>query len=208
MNESLQTEIRIRGDGCDDSTVALAVACERSSCAERCRRGPLNTLEPMQLDGTLGDAFLDEEVGDLKALVALELDDLPVLLVVNEGAVAGKLLLDGSARSSERDGWAHLLESLEELLGIVLCTEPIAISVRRSVPHVIGGERRTLGQALQRRQRLTTIPLLDTDMDVVLLGADLISYSIPFVRERVWEGGGLCERAGQPRRAARTDRKC
>ena len=33
-----------------------------------------------------------EEVADLDALVALELDDLPHLLVVDEGAVAGEFL--------------------------------------------------------------------------------------------------------------------
>ena len=32
----------------------------------------------------------------------------------------------------------------------------------------------TLGQALQGRQRLTTVPLLDTDVDVVLLRPNLL----------------------------------
>ena len=46
----------------------------------------------MHLDRGAVDAVLDEEVADLDALVALELDDLPHLLVVDEGAVAGEFL--------------------------------------------------------------------------------------------------------------------
>ena len=46
----------------------------------------------MNLDSGLGDAFLDQERGDLQPLVALELDDLTSLLIINKGTVAGKFL--------------------------------------------------------------------------------------------------------------------
>jgi len=51
-------------------------------------------LEPMQLDGTLGDAFLDEECGDLEPLISLELNHLSKLFVVDECAVTSEFLLE------------------------------------------------------------------------------------------------------------------
>jgi len=50
-------------------------------------------LEPMQLDGRLRNSLLDKEIGDLDSLISLELNDLAKLLVVNESAIASKLLL-------------------------------------------------------------------------------------------------------------------
>lgn len=52
-------------------------------------------LESVYLDSRFFDAILNEEVGNLATLVSLELYDLTQLLVVNEGAVAGKFLLKG-----------------------------------------------------------------------------------------------------------------
>jgi len=49
-------------------------------------------LEPMQLDGILRDPLFREEADNLKPLITLKLDDLTHLLVVNESAVASKLL--------------------------------------------------------------------------------------------------------------------
>ncbi len=49
----------------------------------------------MNLDSRLGNAFLDQEGGDLQPLVALELDDLASLLIINEGTVAGEFLHGG-----------------------------------------------------------------------------------------------------------------
>jgi hypothetical protein len=46
----------------------------------------------VDLDGRLLQAVLDEKSRDLGTLVALQLDDLTHLLVLNKGAVAGKLL--------------------------------------------------------------------------------------------------------------------
>ena len=46
----------------------------------------------MYLDSRFFDTILDEEIGDLAALVSLELDDLTHLLVVNESAIAGEFL--------------------------------------------------------------------------------------------------------------------
>jgi hypothetical protein len=39
--------------------------------------------EAVEFDRRLGDALFSEEVGDLEALIALELDDLTKLFVVN-----------------------------------------------------------------------------------------------------------------------------
>jgi hypothetical protein len=52
----------------------------------------VSALETVNLDRRLRDALLDEERGDLLALVALELDDLPHLRVLDERAVARELL--------------------------------------------------------------------------------------------------------------------
>jgi len=100
-------------------------------------------LETMQLDGVLGDTLLSYEVLNLDPLVALELDDLASLLILDEGTIASEFLL----------------ERLEELLAVVL-----------------------FGETLQGRQCLAAISLLDTDMDVILLGSYfLITELLSFV---------------------------
>lgn len=53
---------------------------------------PHDRLEPVQLDGVLRDPLFREEIDNLKPLITLKLDDLTHLLVVNESAVASKLL--------------------------------------------------------------------------------------------------------------------
>jgi hypothetical protein len=50
------------------------------------------TLESMQLNGVLRDALFRQEVDNLKPLITLKLDNLTHFLVVNECAVASKLL--------------------------------------------------------------------------------------------------------------------
>lgn len=60
----------------------------------------------MDLDvGLGGDTFLHDESSDLLTLVALELDNLSELLVVNNGTVACEFLLEG----------------LQQLLLVILC---------------------------------------------------------------------------------------
>jgi hypothetical protein len=46
----------------------------------------------VKLDRRLGDALLGEEAGDLEPLIALELDDLAELFVVDKSTVACKIL--------------------------------------------------------------------------------------------------------------------
>ena len=78
----------------------------------------------MDLDGALRDALLNKECGDLQPLVALQLDDLSSLLILNESTVAGKFLsvavsqCDVLRDASKR---IYLLKCLQELLGIILC---------------------------------------------------------------------------------------
>lgn len=48
--------------------------------------------EPVNLDGTLGNALLSEELGNLYTLITLKLDDLASLLIIDEGTVAGEFL--------------------------------------------------------------------------------------------------------------------
>jgi len=52
-------------------------------------------LETMHLDGGFLQAILDEEGGDLGALVSLELDDLAHLLIIDKSTIASKFLLEG-----------------------------------------------------------------------------------------------------------------
>lgn len=63
----------------------------------------------MQLDGVLGDTLFCQEVRNFDPLVTLELDDLASFLIVDDGTVAGELLL----------------ESLEKLLSIVFLRETL-----------------------------------------------------------------------------------
>jgi len=46
----------------------------------------------MQLDRALRNALFSQELGNLKTLIALELDDLARLFVVDEGTIAGEFL--------------------------------------------------------------------------------------------------------------------
>lgn len=46
----------------------------------------------MQLDHALGKTFFGKECGNLESLVALELDNLTHLLVIDESSVTGELL--------------------------------------------------------------------------------------------------------------------
>jgi len=52
-------------------------------------------LETMHLDGGFLQAILDEEGGDLGALVSLELDDLAHFLIIDKSTIASKFLLEG-----------------------------------------------------------------------------------------------------------------
>lgn len=97
----------------------------RSACTLRSR------LETVHLDvGLRRDAFLHNERRHLLSLIALKLDNLAQIFVVDNGTVACELLL----------------KRLQELFLIIL-----------------------LGQSLECRERLSTVPLLDTDVNVVLL---------------------------------------
>jgi len=86
----------------------------------------------------LVQSIFRQERGNLDALIALELDDLPHLLVVDKGAVAGEFLL----------------ECFQQLLGIIL-----------------------LRQALKSSQGLPPIALLNTDMYIIRLRADVLTVS-------------------------------
>jgi len=101
----------------------------------------------VNLDGRFSNSFFGQERRYLRALIALQLDDLAEFLVVYERAVAGEFFLEG----------------FQELLEVVF-----------------------FGNSLEGRQRLPTIALLDTDVDVVLLRANvLISQRIAFISEWV-----------------------
>ena len=67
----------------------------------------------MDLDGLGVDiealVLIDQELFDILALIALELDHLAHLLIVDDGAIAGKLLLD----------------DLEDLLLVELCRDAL-----------------------------------------------------------------------------------
>ena len=58
-------------------------------------------------------------------------------------------------------------------------------------PHGFSIGELTLGQALQSRQSLTTVPLLDTDMDVILLRPNVVLSveRVSLVGEGVYKGG-------------------
>ena len=67
--------------------ISISLSRRSQIIAERKR-----SLETVDLDSSLGDTFLDKEVGDLQTLITLELDNLPSLFVVNESTVACEFL--------------------------------------------------------------------------------------------------------------------
>ena len=77
----------------------------------------------MDLNSIPWDAFLNKEVGNLGALVALELNYLSSLFVVNKSAVACEFLKRYMRKNFTYiyPNMAYLLQSLQELLCIVLC---------------------------------------------------------------------------------------
>ena len=93
----------------------------------------------MHLDVLLRDAFFDQEHGDLLTLIALKLDHLAKFLVIDDGAVASKLLF----------------ERLEKLFLVVFCEA------------LVDGAH-TFGQTLQRRERLASVSLLNTNVNVAV----------------------------------------
>jgi len=123
-------------------------------------------LEAVDLDGLrieLEAIFLvGEEFMHMLALVALELNHLAHLVIVDDGAIAGELLLDHA----------------EDLLA---------------------GEFDW--KALDRRQGLTTISLLDTDMDVILrlclFRVVLLGFGEGVERLEIFDGHKLWLSGGQ-----------
>ena len=66
-------------------------------------------IKLLQMSNIELQAFVDQERGDLQSLVALELDNLASLLIINEGTVAGKFLHVGEVENErQRHGlsWA------------------------------------------------------------------------------------------------------
>ncbi len=62
-----------------------------------------------------------------------------------------------------------------------------------------GGDVLTFGQALQSRQSLASVPLLDTDVDIILLGPNLV-ISVERVT-LVCEGVCTCQKPSKRRQA-------
>lgn len=93
----------------------------------------------MHLDVLLRDTFFDQEHGDLLTLIALKLDHLAEFLVIDDGAVASKLLL----------------ERLKKLFLVIFC-------------HASVDGKHTLRKTLKSRQRLASVPLLNTNVNVTV----------------------------------------
>lgn len=133
-------------------------------------------LETVDLDGlgVEGESvvLVAHEVFHILALVALQLNHLAHLRVVDDGAIAGKLLLD------------DLLVVLA-LFYVLSCLCVSGVAYLQDLLLV-----KLLGQALNSGQGLPTIALLDPNVDVRL---GLICFPGVFVRV----GEGVCERMSQ-----------
>lgn len=141
----------------------------------------------MNLDGGLRKAFVDQERGDLQSLVALELDNLASLLIINEGTVAGKFLHGGEVENErQRHGLSWVPSRGEATVERRLAFLNAFKSFLRSYSAEKGADQnseiarltvwwwRTFREALQCGQGLAAVPLLDTDVDVVLLGSNVL----------------------------------
>lgn len=83
--------------------------------------------ETVDLDRGLGDTLVDQESRDVGTLIALELNDLTGLFVVNKGTVACEFLelkqlsCMPTGRTYHRKARLYLLEGLQKFLSIVFC---------------------------------------------------------------------------------------
>ena len=81
----------------------------------------------MDLDCGPGDTLVDQESVDVGTLIALELNDLTRLFVVNKGTVACEFLNERNSvtmlawRACHHRGRLYLLEGLQKFLSIVFC---------------------------------------------------------------------------------------
>ena len=144
---------------------------------------PLLNLESVQLDRALGNTLLCEECGYFEPLVSLELDYLTEFIIVNKSAIASKFLTvcQTSRYATIKMTDKTFLKALRSFLGSYsIYTFSKSGWERRRTPL-------TLGQALQRCQRLTTISLLNANVNVILLRSNVIRVSkgVAFIRERV-----------------------
>ena len=126
----------------------------------------------MDLDSRfLANSFLHKEVSHILSLVALKLDNLAELRVLDNSTVAAKVLLEG----------------LDKFL-----------------------EAQSLGQSLNGCEGLSTIPLLDTDVDVVLLlgGSKFVflSFRKRIKRFQIFNRGHR-KKTGSERKRTRTRRE-
>jgi len=88
---------------------------------KRAAQAALVYLEAVHLDGVLGaDALLGEEGGGIRPLVALQLDHFPKLLVLDDGAIASKLLLESLDDLLQVDLGVDTLHSGQTLAAVTL----------------------------------------------------------------------------------------
>jgi hypothetical protein len=137
---------------------------------------PLNSqtpsLEPMQLNSALGDPFLCQEVGYLESLITLELNDLAHLFIVDEGAVTGEFLAPTmSLRNNRAENTVTFLNAFRSFLASYSTTD--SNQYREPMTHV--NTVATFGQSLQRSQSLPSIPLLNSNMYVILLRTNVFT---------------------------------
>lgn len=134
-------------------------------------------LETMHDNSILWNTILRQKVGYLKTLIALKLDDTTELLVFDEIAIAGKILEVQRTCVKNTEAYnqiitANLLHFLQDLLEIILCQEESSV---HNTKELLLCKQHTFSQPLQSRKCLPTVPLLDTDMNMVLRGPDLVS---------------------------------
>jgi hypothetical protein len=134
------------------------------------------SLEAVDLDGLCIQAqallLVGQELLDILALVALELDHLAHLRVSDDGAIAGELLLDDFEDLLLVEFLGEALDRRQGLTTIALCTRLLARWGKQKV-------RRW--HARGRGQVLT----LDTDVNIILTGGLLVANGVFGFRERI-----------------------
>jgi len=83
----------------------------------------------VHLDVLLRDAFFDQEHGDLLTLIALKLDHLAKFLVIDDGAVASKLLLERLEKLFLVVFFGQTLQRRERLASVSLLNTNVNVAV-------------------------------------------------------------------------------
>ncbi len=144
--------------------------CQRVATA-KCGRS-----ETVNLDLRLRETFLRKEGRYLEALVTLKLDNLTESFVFDDGSVASEFLnRQPCQQSSFERGSGNSLTFLNAFKSFLGSYSDDILDVSEW-SKVVQGTVRTFREPLKRCQGLPSVPLLNTDVKIVLLRSNVLRF--------------------------------